>query len=341
MKNAASALVRILGLTLIGGTLSFTANAQSDCKVNDPDIAGSYSGECRNGLANGQGTASGKDKYVGEFRDGLEHGKGDYTWGSGGPWGSGGHYVGDWVNGKKTGKGVLTWLNSQLNGSYEGDFVNGDMTWKGIYTWANGNRYEGDVVKGVLSGKGTFTWASGNRYIGDWVNGKKTGKGVVIFANGSRYEGGYKDNERDGFGILRMTKDVPDIESYENSSTARGKWIGDIYLVQGLFKKTDAGSEFILSCPSEAACEKQKRIEEARKAREENERYAHACDNYYPGRVGKVKGDGIFATDDGFIVRYVNKERKMVTIEGTTGGNSFKYGATEEFSCNFLQQHER
>lgn len=81
--------------------------------------------------------------------------------------------------------------------------------------------------------------------------------------------------------------------------------------------------------------------EKERKAREERERHERACDSYYPGRVGRINSDGWLATEDGFIVRYVNKDRRMVTIEGTTGGNTLDRGSIKEMSCSTLQHYER
>jgi hypothetical protein len=34
-----------------------------DCKVISPDISGSYTGDCKHGLAHGKGIAQGKDRY--------------------------------------------------------------------------------------------------------------------------------------------------------------------------------------------------------------------------------------------------------------------------------------
>ena len=166
-STSATLFARALRLALCGAALIACASnsiaqenpsptpeaAPPDCKVNDPDIAASYSGECRNGLANGKGTATGRDKYVGEFRDGLQNGKGDYAWDNGN------HYVGDWVNGKKTGKGVFTWPNGDR---YEGDWANDKMSGRGIYTKANGERREGDFVDDRFVGKSMETAQEGN-----------------------------------------------------------------------------------------------------------------------------------------------------------------------------------
>lgn len=90
-----------------------------NCKVNDPDIAREYRGECRNGLAHGKGRAKGRDVYVGEFKDGNTHGQGLYTWASGGS------YDGTWVEGTRT-QGKY----KDSDGSYEGDFK--DREWHGF-----------------------------------------------------------------------------------------------------------------------------------------------------------------------------------------------------------------
>jgi len=52
------------------------------CRVNDPDISGSYVGECVAGFAHGKGVAKGRNEYMGMFKNGNKHGKGAYLWGS-------------------------------------------------------------------------------------------------------------------------------------------------------------------------------------------------------------------------------------------------------------------
>jgi hypothetical protein len=91
------------------------ANAiASDCKVNDSDTASEYSGGCSNGLANGQGTATGKDKYTGDFLNGNKHGRGVYIWSTGA------RYEGSWLNDMFDGFGSFTtspnmYLSSNLS----------------------------------------------------------------------------------------------------------------------------------------------------------------------------------------------------------------------------------
>ena len=82
---------------------STTLSAQEtiDCKVLIPELAGSYKGECKKGLANGIGEATGKDFYSGEFKNGLPHGQGLYKWANGDS------YKGDWKKGKMEGLGEM------------------------------------------------------------------------------------------------------------------------------------------------------------------------------------------------------------------------------------------
>ncbi len=74
----------------------------ADCDVLLEAIKGTYEGDCRKGLAHGEGKAVGTDTYEGEFKKGLPHGEGTYTWASGDV------FVGEFNKGLKEGEGVLT-----------------------------------------------------------------------------------------------------------------------------------------------------------------------------------------------------------------------------------------
>lgn len=76
--------------------------AQSGCKVLLPGLAGTYTGECRKGLADGEGEAIGTDSYRGSFRRGLPEGEGTYTWATGEV------YRGQWKKGLREGHGTFT-----------------------------------------------------------------------------------------------------------------------------------------------------------------------------------------------------------------------------------------
>ena len=45
---------------LLSGLLSMNLTAQKDCTVMKSEIAGSYTGKCKNGLAQGKGKAAGE-----------------------------------------------------------------------------------------------------------------------------------------------------------------------------------------------------------------------------------------------------------------------------------------
>ena len=118
------------------------------CKVLDPELAGTYTGGCRNGLAEGYGDARGAARYFGEFRAGRPHGKGEKIW----PGGD--RYEGDFVEGRKEGTGMYTWGARS--------------------PWA-GQRYIGGYVNDKRQGYGVYEWPNGERYAGPWVNDQYTG----------------------------------------------------------------------------------------------------------------------------------------------------------------------
>ncbi len=74
---------------------------QDVCEVLMPELFGNYKGDCKKGLAHGEGTAEGTDSYTGHFKKGLPDGEGEYHYKSGEI------FIGRWVAGKKNGNGRL------------------------------------------------------------------------------------------------------------------------------------------------------------------------------------------------------------------------------------------
>ncbi len=107
-------------------TSIFSAYAQ-DCKVLKSEISLHYEGECKNGLAHGEGEATGVDYYIGNFKKGLPNGEGTYKWATGEI------YIGEWGKGLRHGNGKYT---SIINGK--------DSTIVGKWTK---NKYIGTGVK--------------------------------------------------------------------------------------------------------------------------------------------------------------------------------------------------
>jgi hypothetical protein len=124
--------------------------ARPSCAVNDPDVGVSYTGECRDGLAHGEGHATGRDDYRGQFDAGDLHGRGRYTWGTESPW-AGETYEGDFKRGRPDGKGKFSYPNGTV---YEGDVVSGRSSGHGKTTFADGTSYEGGYRSSLFDGYG-------------------------------------------------------------------------------------------------------------------------------------------------------------------------------------------
>jgi len=96
-------------------SLTHISYSQSEnCKVLKPEIATSYSGECKKGLANGNGIAVGTDKYEGKFKDGLPQGNGTYRYANGDV------YEGDFKLGMRSGNGKFTFKFLGRDSTYMG-----------------------------------------------------------------------------------------------------------------------------------------------------------------------------------------------------------------------------
>lgn len=190
-------ILSVLSITGLYGGNSYAGV----CRVKDPDVTGSYSGECVAGIAHGMGVAKGRDVYMGEFKDGNQHGHGVYLWGEGSEW-AGEISVGEWINGEriqdelyiKKGSATINKeagrtpaSNCRVNdpdifGSYIGECVAGVAHGKGVATGRN--VYMGMFKNGNKHGDGTYIWkadsnTTGVRFIGESIDDKAV-KGVLI-----------------------------------------------------------------------------------------------------------------------------------------------------------------
>jgi len=108
---------------MIIGSLIFiisisSLNAQTQCKVLKPEISGSYVGECKKGLADGLGEATGTDFYKGEFVKGWPEGKGTYLWTNGAT------YQGEWKKGMRDGIGTYLYKKNEIDSVLDGKWRN-------------------------------------------------------------------------------------------------------------------------------------------------------------------------------------------------------------------------
>lgn len=108
------------------------------------------------------------------------------------------------------------WVGACLNGFADGV---GELYW---YTKEGTDIHKGYMKRGMVYGKGIYTWE-----------------------NGSRYEGEFKYSSREGFGSLKLSKsNEVGIRSWRNAN--QGKWQGDYYVIEGVFKNGDLERECAL-----------------------------------------------------------------------------------------------
>jgi hypothetical protein len=86
----------------------YAQDSTTICKVELKSLTGTYSGECKNGLAHGKGEAKGLHRYVGIFRNGLPNGKGIYYYNDNE------YYAGNFQDGVKEGKGEAHYLRNGM-----------------------------------------------------------------------------------------------------------------------------------------------------------------------------------------------------------------------------------
>jgi hypothetical protein len=156
-----------------------------------------YEGETFNGYRNGIGTYNWTtgEKYEGEWKDDKPNGLGIYTYPNGSK------YEGQLSDGKKNGNGILTDINGdKYEGEWKGDLHNG----QGTYTWSRGSRYVGQFRDDKPNGQGTFTWPSGSIYVGQHKDGKRHGNGILIDVDGSKYDGEWQNDKKHGQGTYSI-----------------------------------------------------------------------------------------------------------------------------------------
>ena len=94
-------LILSTGFILLITVNGYAQKNSEPCKVRLESIANEYKGECKKGLAHGQGTAKGIHRYVGHFKDGLPDGQGTYYFSDST------YYTGNFQEGIKEGKEEL------------------------------------------------------------------------------------------------------------------------------------------------------------------------------------------------------------------------------------------
>lgn len=124
---------------IFGMIFSMHMYGQGECEVLVPELQGQYNGECKRGLAHGEGAAKGTETYVGNFRKGLPHGYGVYTYENGSV------YIGYFKKGLRDGYGLMNEMSSGSKVMHYGLWVGNKMA---IQNDARG-LYKIDHYKGV------------------------------------------------------------------------------------------------------------------------------------------------------------------------------------------------
>jgi hypothetical protein len=127
-----------------------SAAAAPECFVADPELREHYAGECKDGLAEGEGEARGTAEYRGGFRAGKKHGQGMKSWPNGD------RYEGGFAEDRREGQGKYSWGRGPWAGeSYEGPYVNDKRHGEGVYRWPSGDVYRGRFEEDRFAGYAT------------------------------------------------------------------------------------------------------------------------------------------------------------------------------------------
>lgn len=103
MKPKAICNIALLVFCLLSNAFLY-AQHDTTCKVTVQLLEGSYTGDCKHGLANGKGEANGFNRYVGSFKDGKPDGEGIYYFADSV------FYTGSFQDGIKEGKGEMHYV---------------------------------------------------------------------------------------------------------------------------------------------------------------------------------------------------------------------------------------
>ena len=136
--------------------------AQSpDRKGQLPSCPGVYNAKWTNCI--GMAKSSSGEEYSGQWRDGQANGQGMFIWPDGRK------YVGEFRNSKYNGQGTYTWPDGN---KYVGEFRDSRRSGHGTQTYPNGAKYIGEWRDGQPNGQGMEYGADGSVLrSGIWENG--------------------------------------------------------------------------------------------------------------------------------------------------------------------------
>lgn len=197
---------------------SFSAGkAQLLCGTGGEQAA-TWSGACKDGLADGPGIATWTDgttpnKLDGKLDRGVVRDVATLVF-------AGSTYIGTFAHFDPHGQGFYQYSDGSM---YEGGIDNDQYSGPGIYVSADRSRYEGEWLGGKRHGQGRTTFALGGSYDGHWRNGRFDGSGTIVYIGGRTWTGEFKD------GRAADAPPLPAVEqrrySIANTSTPVGTFI--------------------------------------------------------------------------------------------------------------------
>ena len=166
----AAAAIAVFATNLGRPKGQWMSDPKTGCRIWDdlpePDQSVSWSGPCKDGLADGRGVAQWTIKGKPEDR-----------------------YEGEMRGGKMAGTGILSFPNGMR---YEGEFRNNTYTGHGRLTYSNGDVYVGEFLDDHRSGKGTLFMKDGQQYVGGWTLNMPDGPGTLTRPDGTSASGMWK-----------------------------------------------------------------------------------------------------------------------------------------------------
>ena len=117
-------ITMFLSIGLLNSSFVHAQQDPSYCKVTWENLAGTYTGDCKKGFADGKGEAKGFDHYTGSFKAGKPNGNGTYYYGDTL------YHTGNFQDGIREGKGESHYLrkdkpDSVVKGYWSADVYRG------------------------------------------------------------------------------------------------------------------------------------------------------------------------------------------------------------------------
>lgn len=149
----------ILLFCLIGLAAGRLSAQDAPCRVEIPNLQGKYTGECKDGYANGKGEATGAERYIGVFKKGRPNGKGTYHYLDSS------YFTGNFQDGLKEGKGEMHYHSAVTGDSVVKGYWSGDV-YRGsryiTYTFTSNMVFESMDISPMGENDYTVTFEIGN-----------------------------------------------------------------------------------------------------------------------------------------------------------------------------------